>query len=70
MGINLDVLIAAASRKTGLPEEKIRNAVNSGDVSELRSFLGAREQEKFDKTMNDGRLTEEIRRKYMKDGRR
>ena len=70
MGINLDVLIAAASRKAGLPEEKIRNAVNSGDVSELRSFLGAREQEKFDKTMNDGRLTEEIRRKYMTDGRR
>lgn len=69
MGLNIESLIAAASKKTGVPEEKIRSAVNSGDISELRSYLGAKDKERFDKTMNDGRLTEEIRKKYMTDHR-
>ncbi len=70
MGININDLIAAASRKLGVPEEKIRAAVNSGNVSELKAYLGDKERERFERTMNDRGLTEELGKKYMADKRR
>ena len=70
MGININDLIAAASRKLGVPEEKIRAAVNSGNVSELKAYLGGKERERFERTMNDRGLTEELGKKYMADKRR
>ncbi|MBQ3842751.1 MAG: hypothetical protein II820_08680 [Ruminiclostridium sp.] len=65
MGINIDSLIAAASRKLGVPEEKIRSAVNSGNVAELRSYLGEDGNRRLDRVMNDGSAAEELRKKYM-----
>ena len=70
MGININDLIAAASRKLGVSEEKIRAAVNSGNVSELKAYLGDKERERFERTMNDRGLTEELGKKYMADKRR
>lgn len=70
MGININDLIAAASRKLGVPEEKIRAAVNNGNVSELKAYLGDKERERFERTMNDRGLTEELGKKYMADKRR
>lgn len=70
MGININDLIAAASRKLGVPEEKIRAAVNSGNVSELKAYLGDKERERFERTMNDRGFTEELGKKYMADKRR
>ena len=70
MGINIDSLIAAASRKLGVPEEKIRAAVNSGNVSELKAYLGDKERESYERAMKERGLTEEPGNKYMAGRRR
>ncbi|MBQ9483359.1 MAG: hypothetical protein IJU82_04140 [Ruminiclostridium sp.] len=69
MGIDINSLISAASRKLGVPEEKLRKAVNDGNVSELRSYLSEKDNEKLDKAMRDKKLADEIQKKYM-GGRR
>ncbi|MBO6229837.1 MAG: hypothetical protein J6O50_04655 [Ruminiclostridium sp.] len=65
MGIDVNTLISAASRKLGIPEDKLRKAVNDGNVSELRSYLSDADRAKVDKAMGDRKLTDEIQKKYM-----
>ena len=65
MGLNVNSLIAAASRKLGIPEEKIRKAVNEGNVDELRSYLGGSDREAVDRAMNDESFARKIQEKYM-----
>ncbi len=65
MAINVNSLIAAASKKLGVPEEKLRKAVNEGNVSELRSYLNSSERETLDRAMKDKGLTDSLKNKYM-----
>ncbi len=65
MGININGLIAAASKKLGIPEEKLRKAVNDGNVDELRSYLNSSGSAALDKAMKDERFAQEIQKKYM-----
>ena len=65
MGLNINSLIAAASKKLGVPEEKLRKAVNEGNVAELRSYLSSSDNAKLDEAMNDSKLVGEIQKKYM-----
>ncbi len=67
MAINVNSLITAASRKLGIPEDKLRKAVNEGNVSELRSYLSNTDNAKIDSVMRDGELADKLRRKYMQD---
>ena len=65
MGIDVNTLISAASRKLGIPEDKLRSAVNSGDTAELRSYLSKADNERLEKALKDRKLTDDIRNKYM-----
>lgn len=65
MAINVNSLIAAASKKLGVPEEKLRKAVNEGNVSELRSYLNNSERETLDRAMKDKGFTDSLKNKYM-----
>jgi len=65
MGLDINSLISAASRKLGIPEEKLRKAVNDGNVAELRSYLSAGDNEKIDKALRDKKLADDIQKKYM-----
>lgn len=64
MGININSLISAASKKLGIPEEQLRKAVNEGNVNELRSYLSSADNEKLDKVMKDKALAEDVMKKY------
>lgn len=65
MGLNVNTLIAAASKKLGIPEDKLRKTVNDGNVEELRSYLSSADNAKIDRAMNDKGFTEELKNKYM-----
>ncbi len=65
MGINVNSLIAAASKKLGIPEEKLRKAVSDGNVSELRSYLNDADRAKLDRAVNDKDLAETVKKRYM-----
>ena len=65
MGIDINSLISAASRKLGVPEEKLRRAVNDGSVAELRSYLSEKDNEKLDNALRNKKLADEIQKKYM-----
>ena len=65
MGISINTLISAASKRLGIPEEKLRKAVNDGNVTELRSYLSDSDNAKLEKAMTDKKLAEEIKNKYM-----
>ena len=65
MAINVNGLIAAASKKLGIPEERLRKAVEEGSVSELRSYLSSQDNAKLDKALADKKLTDELQKKYM-----
>lgn len=64
MGLNINSLISAASKKLGVPEEQLRKAVNEGNVAELRSYLSSTDNEKLDRVMKDKALAEDVMKKY------
>lgn len=65
MKINMDSLIKAASAKLGMPEEKLREAVKTGNTSEIKQYMSSSDREKLDKAMKDRDLAEKIKKQYM-----
>ena len=62
--IDINSLIKTASRKLGMPEEKLREAVKTGDTSAIRQYLSSNDRDQLDKAMNDKALAEKIKRQY------
>lgn len=64
MKINVDNLIKAASRQLGMPEDKLRAAVKSGNTAEIKKYMSGEEAQKLDSALKDRRYTEEIKNRY------
>ena len=70
MAIDLNSLISAASRKLGVPEDKLRRMVQDGNVDELRSYLGSSQNAAIVKALGDSKLTDSLQKKYMSGNKR
>ncbi|MCR4779589.1 MAG: hypothetical protein K5876_00690 [Ruminiclostridium sp.] len=64
MKINTEALIKTASAKLGMPEDKLREALRSGNTAEIKKYMSGAEGRKLDSALNDRGLAEEIRKKY------
>ena len=65
MKINTENLIKAASLQLGMPEDKLRAALKSGNTAEIKKYMSGADGRKLDEALNDRRLTEDIKKKYM-----
>ena len=65
MKINTEKLIKAASAQLGMPEDKLREALKSGNTAEIKKYMSGADGKKLDEALNDRRLTEEMKKKYM-----
>ena len=65
--INMNDLIRSASEKLGVEPEKLKSALNTGDISAVTQRLSPSDRAKIDAVMKNPALSESIRRKYMGD---
>lgn len=64
MKLDIESLIKTASKKLGMPEDKLREAVRTGNASGIKSYLNPADRAKLDKAMNDRELAEKIKKQY------
>ena len=64
MKINTEKLIKAASAQLGMPEDKLREALKSGNTAEIKKYMSGADSKKLDEALNDRKLAEDIRKKY------
>ncbi len=67
--LNIDVLMEAAGKKLGIPPEKLREALGSGNFSEIASKLSREDREKIQAVLNNPELSEKFKRQFMNGGR-
>ncbi len=65
MKINTDNLIKAASAQLGMPEDKLRAALKSGNTAEIKKYMSGADGKKLDEALNDSKLTGELKKKYL-----
>lgn len=63
--INIDELIGAASKRLGVSSEKLRNALNDGNISEITAKLSEKDREKINVVMSNPKLAERFRKQFM-----
>ncbi len=64
MKINTDALIKAASARLGMPEDRLREALKSGNTAEIKKYMSGADGQKLDNALKDRKYTEDIRKKY------
>ena len=64
MKINTEALIKTASRQLGMPEDKLREALKSGDTAAIKKYMSGADSQKLDSALKDSRYAEELRKKY------
>ena len=62
---DINSLISAAGKKLGIPEERLRRAVEDGNIAELRSYLSETDKRKLDGALKDKRVTDSIKNRYI-----
>lgn len=65
MRINTENLIKAASLQLGMPEDKLREALKSGNTAEIKKYMSGADGKKLDEALGDRKLTEDLKKKYM-----
>lgn len=66
--LNIDGLLAAAGKTLGLPPEKLREALSSGNYAQITEKLSEADQAKIGAVLKDPALSEKFRKQFMKDG--
>ena len=64
MAINIEALMKAASRQLGMPEDKLRDAVRSGDISAVKRYMNTADRDKLDGILKDKGQVDAIGRKF------
>ncbi|MBQ9384468.1 MAG: hypothetical protein IJT87_09530 [Ruminiclostridium sp.] len=64
MGINIDSLMKAASRQLGMPEDKLREAVKSGDIAAVKQYMQPADRDKLDGVLKDKAQVDAIGKKF------
>ena len=64
MAINIEALMKAASRQLGMPEDKLRDAVRSGDISAVKKYMNTADRDKLDGILKDKGQVDAIGRKF------
>ena len=63
MKINTDALFKAASAKLGMPEDKLREAISSGNISALKQYMSDSDKAQLDKALNNKKLADDLKSK-------
>ncbi len=65
--LNIDQLIEAASKKLGVPPDKLRTSLNSGNLDAVMTSLSKSDREKIETVLKNPKLSESFKKRYMND---
>lgn len=66
--MNIDALIAAASKGLKIPPDALRLMLKNGDVSGITANMSESDRAKVEQVMKDPRLSEKFRKQYTGKG--
>ena len=64
MKINTEALIKTASARLGMPEDKLRAALRSGNTTEIKKYMSGSDAAELDSVLKNRAYTEELKKKY------
>lgn len=64
MKINTEALIKTASARLGMPEDKLRAALKSGNTAEIKKYMSGSDAAMLDSALKDRAYAEELKKKY------
>ena len=63
--LNIDGLIEMASKRLGVPPEKLRSSLSDGNLSEIAGNLSENDREKIKSVMNNPELAKRFNKQFM-----
>ncbi len=63
--LNIDGLIEMASKRLGVPPEKLRSSLSDGNLSEIAGNLSENDREKIKSVMNNPELAKRFKKQFM-----